>query len=286
MERSLEMVKTKVIFFFFALLLVSCGSPQISWKKYEIAGQRTAVVASNADNVEEALGIITEGVYVAPSGAEFAEGSSTYAVASELIAVQPVMSELKKVIAYCPKGMVRDGANCELTNLIVDRLMIAVEEETGRKVDVGIVNNGGIRVDMPQGDVLLDDIVSMLPFNNYICYVGLKGEDLIYLFENMAKGKMQSFGGAKVVQNGRQLESLLVGGKPVDPEKIYGVATIDFLLDGGDRINVARNAKELILTETIICDAILPYIMEQTKQGKPIEYFVDDRLVIKGRDKK
>lgn len=285
MERSLEMVKTKVTLLSCLVVLASCATPSMEWVKYEIAGQRTGVVASNADNVPEALGVVTESSYKAPSGAEYLPGTVTYKVASELIAVQPQMAELKKVIAYCPEGMTRRGANCELSNLLADRLMIEVEKATGRKVDVGILNNGGIRVDMPKGDVLLDDIVSMLPFKNNICYVALKGKDLVYLFEGMAKGKMQAFGGAKVVVNDRQLESMLVGGKPVDPEKIYGVATIDFLLDGGDRINVARNAKELIITNTIICDAFLPYLQELTAQGKPVEYYVDDRLEIKGRDK-
>lgn len=283
MERSLEMVKAKVILLALAAIFVSC-SPQISWKRYDIAGQRTGVVASNADNVDEALGLIEGDVYVSPSGARFDKSSATFQVASELIAVQPQMAELKKVIAYCPEGMERRGANCELSNFLVDRLMIEVADATGKKVDVGILNNGGIRVDMPKGNVLLDDIVSMMPFNNYISYVGLKGKDLLYLFENMAKGKVQIVGGVQMVVNGKELESLLVGGKPVDPEKIYGVATIDFLLDGGDRINVARNAKELIITKTILCDAILPYIKSLTAQGKNIEYFVDDRVVIKGRD--
>lgn len=283
MERSLEMVKAKVILLALAATFVSC-SPQISWKRYDIAGQRTGVVASNADNVDEALGLIEGDVYVSPSGARFDKSSVTFQVASELIAVQPQMAELKKVIAYCPEGMERRGANCELSNFLVDRLMIEVADATGKKVDVGILNNGGIRVDMPKGNVLLDDIVSMMPFNNYISYVGLKGKDLLYLFENMAKGKVQIVGGVQMVVNGKELESLLVGGKPVDPEKIYGVATIDFLLDGGDRINVARNAKELIITKTILCDAILPYIKSLTAQGKNIEYFVDDRVVIKGRD--
>lgn len=283
MERSLEMVKAKVILLALAAAFVSC-SPQISWKRYDIAGQRTGVVASNADNVDEALGLIEGDVYVSPSGARFDKSSATFQVASELIAVQPQMAELKKVIAYCPEGMERRGANCELSNFLVDRLMIEVADATGKKVDVGILNNGGIRVDMPKGNVLLDDIVSMMPFNNYISYVGIKGKDLLYLFENMAKGKVQIVGGVQMVVNGKELESLLVGGKPVDPEKIYGVATIDFLLDGGDRINVARNAKELIITKTILCDAILPYIKSLTAQGKNIEYFVDDRVVIKGRD--
>ena len=279
------MVKTKVILFACLLALASCGNPSMQWVKYEVAGQRTGVVASNADNVSEALGVVTESSYVAPSGEEFLPGSVTYKVASELIAVQPIMAELKKVVAHCPEGMTRRGANCELSNLLADRLMIEVEKATGRKVDVGILNNGGIRVDMPKGDVLMDDIVSMLPFKNNICYVALKGKDLIYLFEGMAQGKMQAFGGAKVVINDKKLETFLVGGKPVDPNKIYGVATIDFLIDGGDRINVGRNAKELIITNTVICDAFLPYLKELTAQGKVVEYFVDDRLEIKGRDK-
>ena len=69
----------------------------------------------------------------------------------------------------------------------------------------------------------------------------------------------------------------------MDPEKVYGVATIDFLLDGGDRINVAKNAKELIITDVKVIDSMLPYAMSYAERGDSISYFADDRLVVRGK---
>lgn len=268
-----------------ALLACSC-TPRMTWTKYDMDGHRTGVTAPNADNVADALGVVNDSCYVSPNGNVFPAGSSTYAVAEEMLAVQPQMGPLKKVIGYSAREMRSDGPNCELSNWIVDHLMEDVARLTGRKVDVGLINSGGIRVDLPAGPVIMDDMVSMLPFRNYLCYVGLKGEDLTALFENMAKNGMQCFGGAHLVVDGDRVDTLLVGGKPVDPEKVYGVATIDFLLDGGDRINVGKNAVELIITDEKVIDSMLPYAMSYAERGDTIKYFVDDRLVVKGREKK
>lgn len=285
----MEMVKTKIIALSFAAALAvsACSEPQrFTWKKYSMDGSRTGVTAPNASNVKEALGEINDSLYTAPNGRIFAKGSSTYSVAADMIAVQPRMAALKQVIGYSTREMRRMGPNCELSNWIVDHLMTSVEELTHRKVDVGIINSGGIRVDMPQGEVIMDDIVSMLPFKNHLCYVGLKGSDLISLFEKMAATSVQPVGGVKLVVTDHKIDTLLVGGKPVDPEKTYGVGTIDFLLDGGDRINVGKNAQELIITDVKVMDSILPYAKSFAEQGKNIEYFTDDRVVINGRERR
>lgn len=280
----MEMDKTKISFLLFgALALCSCSNgAKFTWEKFDIDGHRTGVTAPTADNVPSALGVIEGDKYMAPNGREFEKGSATYAVAADMIAVQPQMAELKQVIGHCSKDMIRRGPNCEISNLIADRMMVDVARFTGRKVDVSIVNSGGIRVDLPAGDIILDDIVSMLPFKNYLCYVALKGSDLQALFESMAGRSVQPFAGAKMVLDGHKIDTLLVGGKPINPNKIYGVATIDFLLDGGDKLNVGKNAKELIITKHLIVDSILPYIESFAKEGKEVEYFTDDRLVIKG----
>ena len=277
------MVQAKVI----AAALLALGAcsctPRMAWTKYDMDGHRTGVTAPNADNVPEALGVLDDSCYVSPDGSVFPAGSATYAAAVELIAVQPEMAPLKQVIGYASHEMLREGPNCALSNWIVDHMMEDVARLTGRKVDVGLINSGGIRVDLPAGTVIKDDLVSMLPFRNYLCYVALKGEDLTALFEVMADGNMQCFGGAEVVLDGDRLDTLLVGGLPVDPEKVYGVATIDFLLDGGDRINVAKNAMELIITDVKVIDSMLPYAMSYAERGDSISYFADDRLVVRGK---
>lgn len=283
MERFMEMAKTKIILFFAAAaLLTSCGGDRFTWQKFPMDGHRTGVKAANADNVAEALGVVDDSVYTAPNGKQFLRGSATYAAASDMIAVQPEMAGLKKVIAHSAKEMTQTWPDGDLANWVVDRLMADVAATTGRKVDVAITNSGGIRVDMPCGDVVLDDIVSMFPFKNYLCYVGLKGKDLLDIFTQMAATRVQPVAGVKLVVEDGKVDTLLVGGKPIDEDKVYGLATIDFLLDGGDNLNLAKNAVELVVTDKKVVDSMLPYVLEYEKEGRLIESSSDGRVVIRG----
>ena len=282
----MEMVQTKLIILssLIAAVLSSCAGRSFSWTCHDIDASRTGVTAPNADNVTQALGSLTDSCYTSPSGRVFPPSSCTYAAARDLIAAQPSMKHLKQVIGYSSEEMLRGGVNTKLSNWIVDHLREDVQRLTSRRCDVGIINKGGIRVDLPQGDVIMDDMVSMLPFRNYLCYVALKGKDLKALFDTLAAGGMQPVSGVKVVVSDNKVESLLVGGEPVDDDKVYGVATIDFLLDGGDRINVAKNALEVIITDKMVIDSMLPYAMSYAQRGENIEYFTDDRIVFRKED--
>jgi hypothetical protein len=56
--------------------------------------------------------------------------------------------------------------------------------------------------------------------------------------------------------------------------------TISFLLDGGDGISVAHNAKTLDIYPQYVMDVMLPYVESLGKAGKPIEYATDGRIKI------
>ena len=275
------MVKAKVIALA-ALALLACSCQhEFSWQKHRMDGHRTGVRVPTADNVTEALGTVNDSVYVAPNGKVFPLGTATYGAAADLIAVQPEMARVKEVIAFAPRAMISYAPESELSNWWVDRLMVEVASVTRRKVDVGIANFGGIRVDFPQGDILLDDLVSMFPFKNYLSYVALKGSDLQAIFDQMAATRPQVLGGVKFVLTGNRIDTLLVGGKPIDPDRTYGVATIDFLLDGGDGLTIAKNAKELITADKTVIDVMLPYVRSLGASGTPLEYKTDGRVVVK-----
>ena len=265
-----------------ALLAIYGCKSGMTWEKVAIDGHRTGVSIPTADNVAEAIGVVDSlsGAYTAPNGRVFTDGS-TPEVASILIAAQPMMAEVKEVIAFSTREMHAQAPESELSNFVAD----FIREETSRlvkkPVDFAVTNFGGIRVDMPEGDVTLDDIRSMFPFVNKLCYLELKGEDLQYLLEQMAARKIQCVSGVKMVVADRKLESAEIGGKPIDPKKNYGVATVDFLLDGGDSLYVARNARKLITTDVIIGKAIEAYIRNLTAEGKAIEYSTDGRVVVK-----
>lgn len=276
------MVKAKIIVICAAAALLCSCSHSYKWQKFDIDGHRTGVTVPTAANINEALGKVEDGVYTAPNGKVF-ESGSTQEVAKLLIDVQPAMARLKEIVAYAPESMIRGVPESTLGNFIVDRLfadMAKLAAPSGRKVDVAITNQGGIRQDIYKGDVLLDDIVSMLPFANYLCYVQIPGSELRGIFEFMAENKVQCVSGARLVIKDKKLVSAEVAGEPLDESRYYGVATIDFLLDGGDGYKIARGATDYLITDVKIGDAILADIREMTAQGKPLEYYTDGRILI------
>lgn len=279
------MVKAKVILKTAAALscvlcLVGGCSTGYSWSKLSVDAHRTGVKPATADNAKEALGYVVDGTYYAPSGRAYSEGS-TPELARILIDAQPEMASLKQVIAHAPKAMSSHYPQSELSNFAVDCIMEGVEELTGRKVDVGITNFGGIRCDIPQGDVLLDDLVSMFPFKNYLVYVQVDGKQLRRIFEDMASRKLQAVGGVEVVLNGKKVESLKVGGEEVIDDKLYGIGSIDFLLNGGDKIHLGEGAVEIVRTGVLLRDCILKKVYSLSEAGLPLEYHLDNRVEIK-----
>ena len=250
-----------------------------TWSRTRMDGTRTGVSCPGKDNIEEALGHVDGKVYHAPDGRIFS-GGTVPDVARVLIGVQPSMASVKEVVGFSPREMVRTYPECELSNLFIDTIMAAVEKESGKKVDVGIGNFGGIRVDMPKGDILLDDIMSMFPFRNSVVYVALKGKEVRAILEQMAATRFQVLGGVRVTAKDGKIVSAEIGGEPLDDGKVYGVATITFLLDGGDDLHVAKNALEVIECQSEIYDVIMDYIKSETAAGRPVEYHTDGRVRI------
>lgn len=244
---------------------------------------RTGVTWTTAVNVDESIGTFADGVYTSPNGRTFSD-CATSAVAADMLAAQPDMHELKLPVGYAAMDFVRRSPECELGDLLVDLMMRKTQELTGEKVDFGLLNKGGLRTDIPEGQILLDDIESMLPFNNRYCYVQTTGEELIHIMEFIAGKAPQIIGGARVVVADGLLKEFKIGGKDVDPAALYGVATLDFLLDGGDGISVARNAKKLIITDMLPKTALREYVCELTARGDSLKYSTDGRFVVENQE--
>jgi len=243
----------------------------VTWTTDPVDGHRTGVVASNATNVSEAMGTVKGCTYYAPNGRKFRKGTVRN-VARIMLDAQPAMAKVKTVIGCSTRAMVRTYPECEIYDWYIDELMRATADSTGKRVDIGFANRGGVRIDMPAGEVLYDDIMSMFPFRNYLCYVALHGRDVRVLLDQMAATTLQIVGGVKVTVKNGKIVSATVNGEPLDDDKIYGVATLNFLLDGGDGYKVANNAVEIIKCNGYLYDTMLSYVQSLTASGKPIEY--------------
>lgn len=278
-----KLVMKKIIFLLIFFAGVSVSAQDVSWTKVLMDGSRTGCICPSKDNVDEALGTVRNGVYHSPSGKKFKKNSATARAAQVVIAAQPAMAHVKEVIGYSTEVMIKDRPESALSNWFIDVLMDGVEELSGQPVDVGLTNFGGIRIDMPKGEILLDDMKSMFPFRNQLARLTIKGKDLREIFERMASsGRFEVLGGVEIVAEDGKLVKAHVGGAPIKDDKLYTMATISFLLSGGDGLNLSKRAVEVEVYEDVdIIDVMLEHVKKETAAGRPIEYQKDGRVIVR-----
>ena len=284
-ETELNDNMKKLLFIFIAALLslhVAFGQ-EYEWRVVPMDASRTGCTTPSADNVETAIGYFKGGRYVAPDGKVYGRNSIVAKTARAVLDAQPKMARVKEVIAYSTSAMEAHYPESALSNWFIDLLMEQTEKLSGKKVDMGITNFRGIRIDMPEGPVILDDMLSMFPFKNHLVYVEHKGSQIRKILEKMAAGRIEVLGGARIVVEDGKLVSAEIGGKPIDDNKIYGLVTISFLLSGGDGLSLAENAVSVTeYKDVMIIDAVLEHVRAETAAGRPISGQEDGRVVIKG----
>lgn len=272
-----------------ALSAVSVFAQEYKWQNDALDGSRTGCTSPSKDNVTEALGTFKGGKYVAPNGKTYKKNSIVAKTAKVVLDAQPSMARVKDVVGYSTEAMSARYPESALSNWFIDLLMDRTEVLAGKKVHLGVANFGGIRVDMPKGDIILDDMLSMFPFKNQLAYVELTGKQVRTMLETMAAGRFQVLGGVRVVAEDGKLVSAEVAGEPIDDDKVYGVATISFLLTGGDGLALGENALNVkVFEDEDIIDAVLAFVNAETAAGRPIEYKADGRVTVKdmGRRRK
>lgn len=266
----MEMVKTKVIMLLLCVSAMTGYAQEYEWSSAKMDGSRVGCNPASEDSFKAFGRFLEDGSYLAPNGKEYGAGSSVAAVASLVQAAQPKMARVKTVVAYSEEEMQLKSRECPLSNWCVNIVMDKVSSLSGKKVDVGISNFGGIRTNMPAGNVILDDMLSMFPFKNNVVYLAHKGSELRKIFEKMAATRFQIVGGAEILAENGKLSKVIIGGEPLDDDKIYNVATISFLLYGGDNLTLAENAVELVQYDVQIVDAVLEYLDALKAEGKNI----------------
>lgn len=160
----------------------------------------------------------------------------------------------------------REDVRTRETNLgnLIANAMIA---ETG--ADIALTNGGGIRASIDPGDITIGDIITVLPFGNYIVTTTVTGAQLKEALEHgvsdypETKGAFPHFANITFTLNtaneaGSRVEDLMVGGKAVADTDEFVLATNDFLYAGGDDYSMFGNG---ILNEFAALDeAVIEYL--------------------------
>ena len=133
--------------------------------------------------------------------------------------------------------------------------------------DFAFQNGGGIRTSMADGEIQKQTIYEVLPFDNSVMTVTMKGTDVIALFnyipETVGHGAMPqvSEGVSFVIDTAAGIVSdVLINGSPIDPAKEYIIATNSYLASGGDGYKMFRNNVGVYDSSLMQRDAFIDYI--------------------------
>ena len=148
--------------------------------------------------------------------------------------VEAVGKVFETVIATAPALMSREG---DRENALGDWMTDCYRESL--VVDTALQNGGGIRAELSAGPVTLRSIFNVMPFDNALVKLSMKGADLRAVFDHgVGLERVAQVSGANIEYDrakpaGERLVAVSIGGAPLDDARTYSIATLDFLTNGG-----------------------------------------------------
>ncbi|MFZ2315282.1 MAG: bifunctional metallophosphatase/5'-nucleotidase [Gammaproteobacteria bacterium] len=140
---------------------------------------------------------------------------------------------------------VNSGGESSLGDFVAD----AMREEAG--TDIALMNPGGLRANLYAGNVTYGSLYAIQPFGNLVLKISLTGQDIYELLEqqwtpnNMiflqVSGLSYRYDVTKPI--GSRIVTIYHDGQLLQRDKVYTVATNDFLAHGGDGFTVMRRGK-------------------------------------------
>jgi 2',3'-cyclic-nucleotide 2'-phosphodiesterase (5'-nucleotidase family) len=197
--------------------------------------------------------------------------------------------ELSKVIGQLEGGLTKTGVGAgSLGNFVSDGMRAQAKAKLGKPVVLAIMNAGGLRKnEISAGELRASDIFELLPFENALIAVDVTGVQLARLLQIVPRdaqagarihfkwneqNRAEFISGKLVDENGKEQE--------IDPQKIYTIVTIDYLLRlGSGAYAILQEAKSTTPLNVTVRDAIMDYVKSETAAGRPIRGVVDDRFV-------
>ncbi|TCZ78965.1 bifunctional metallophosphatase/5'-nucleotidase [Paenibacillus albiflavus] len=203
------------------------------------------------------------------------------------VVASDIDENLKAVVAKTDVAL--DGARdnvrtkeTNLGNLLTDIMLKRSKEMPGYEADVAVTNGGGIRDSIAAGDITKKMLYTVFPFPNTLTVVDVTGSDLKIALEGGLSqlekkgGSFPQISGMSFTYDvkkpvGERIIELKIGDKAYDPEKIYRVATHDFLAAGGDGYDTFKNAKKKMTTTINFFDLMVEELGKMDKVAPKVE---------------
>lgn len=208
------------------------------------------------------------GVEVAASFVQVADSVPPDPAVEAMIAPyrSQIEAHLDQVLAQATGIFVKADPEGALDNLVADAVLHGARRLSRDTVHAALVNDGGLRVPVAPGPILMRHTYELLPFENYVVVLTLTGVQMERLADQIARSGGEPVAGWTMVLDGEDATGVLVGGAAIDPQATYRLATVDYLADGGGAWSVlweptAHEGREDVAA--LIRDVFVDYIRER-----------------------
>ncbi len=190
---------------------------------------------------------------------------------------------LDSTLAFAPNYISKtdNPYNTTAGNLMADAVLQLAnpvfKSRTQNNIDFVLLNHGGIRSSISAGSVSARTAYEIMPFENSVVVVALKGKAVLEMIAYLLKNKIpHPIAGIQIILNkDNSLNTVNIQGKPFDEDKTYYVATSNYLVTGGDNMNFFLDNTSATDTDYLIRNILIDYFTKMdTIQPK-----IDDRFI-------
>jgi 2',3'-cyclic-nucleotide 2'-phosphodiesterase (5'-nucleotidase family) len=170
-----------------------------------------------------------------------------------------------------------------LTNFCADLLQsesdsVCMSRYPDIHISVSMVNRGGLRVPIPKGEVKVQDMFELMPFENEVVFLKLSGLDLRRFIDHMASRGGEGVSGMRFGIRENKGVNPEIAGKPLDDSKFYWLATSDYIANGGDGSAILKGITERISTGVKFRDMFINHLRKLGRKGIAIDVKTDGRI--------
>ena len=174
---------------------------------------------------------------------------------------------------------------CSMGSLIADAMLERVKDQG---IEIAIQNGGGIRASIDAGPVTMGEVLTVLPFQNTLSTFRVTGATIVEALENGVSqveegaGRFPQVAGLTFAfdpkaEAGSRVSDVMVGGAPIEMDKLYGVVSNNYVRNGGDGYSMFVDAEDAYDFGPDLADVTAEFLAAKG----PFTPYTDGRITVK-----
>jgi 2',3'-cyclic-nucleotide 2'-phosphodiesterase (5'-nucleotidase family) len=191
---------------------------------------------------------------------------------------EKIDADLNAVLSYAPETIDKSGEwQTSMGNFLADITFEKSDKvfhmREKKSIDICLLNHGGIRNIIPKGDITARTAYEIMPFENTAVVIALKGEQVLEIANYIISEKKPHplKGMTFTIDKNNQPTAILVNKIPLDINKIYYVATTDYLSFGNDNMLFLKKG-------------IQKFDLDYKLRNIIIDYFKENKIIVANKD--